>query len=481
MPEITQEQIFEYYRKLPDDMKEAMTSVETSSAIYEIGRKTGLDISNTSNLAREVGYVLLGITNIKNFVSALEKDLQVDHEKSVNIAKEVNEKIFKQVFNNLKRLHGVSADGIDFSSQVKKPVAPAAPKDFPLPRDSELKSSALKPLTIVPPSQPSKPIISQAPKPLVPPTPPPPPKPVMPPPPLIQPQPKPAPLPQPPTPPTPPKTPTIFNFAVEPNNLNRGENATLRWSISNATEVWIEPDIGLVPSTGTKTISPSHTTKYILMAKSPVGNVSQTILVNVSSPPPPPPPPTPPPQPTPKIIPPPPPKPIMPPPPLIQPQPKPAPLPPPPTPPPPTPPQVVKPHIEALVRTETQPKEPVTKPPPITIKQDLVTTPKTPQPLRIQPDTSAFSDISKSENISSANLNIIKQPPPQPPSGIMFKEDEQLLPKSGKQNDLSTENSEKQKQHIELRDLPKTEFKPSPEPNSKTDDSQPDPYRESVE
>ena len=40
---------------------------------------------------------------------------------------------------------------------------------------------------------------------------------------------------------------------------------------------------------------------------------------------------------------------------------------------------------------------------------------------------------------------------------------------------------EDQKQHIELRDLPKTEFKPSPEPNSKTDDSQPDPYRESVE
>jgi len=106
------------------------------------------------------------------------------------------------------------------------------------------------------------------------------------------------PVPPPPPPPPapkveapPPKAPTITQFTAEPSTIERGQSATLRWSVEDATEVSIDQNIGTVQTTGTRRVFPSDSTTYTLTAKGPGGSVTSSATVNVTTPPPPPPPP----------------------------------------------------------------------------------------------------------------------------------------------------------------------------------------------
>ena len=62
-----------------------------------------------------------------------------------------------------------------------------------------------------------------------------------------------APAPPPPPPPPPPAkivetvkpgAPVIVQFTAEPGSIERGQSATLRWSVNDATSVRIEPGLG---------------------------------------------------------------------------------------------------------------------------------------------------------------------------------------------------------------------------------------------
>lgn len=107
------------------------------------------------------------------------------------------------------------------------------------------------------------------------------------------PPPPPPPPPEQPAPP-PPKAPTIQQFVAEPSTIERGQSSTLRWLVSDATDVSIEPGIGPVATSGTRQVFPSNTTTYTLTAKGPGGTATSRATVTVTVPPPPPPPPPPP-------------------------------------------------------------------------------------------------------------------------------------------------------------------------------------------
>ncbi len=107
------------------------------------------------------------------------------------------------------------------------------------------------------------------------------------------PPPPPPPPPEQPAPP-PPKAPTIQQFVAEPSTIQRGQSSTLRWMVSDATDVSIEPGIGPVGTSGTRQVFPSNTTTYTLTAKGPGGTATSSATVTVTVPPPPPPPPPPP-------------------------------------------------------------------------------------------------------------------------------------------------------------------------------------------
>lgn len=84
--------------------------------------------------------------------------------------------------------------------------------------------------------------------------------------------------------------PTIAQFTAEPSSIERGQSATLRWSVTGATDISIEPSVGPVQATGSRTVFPSNSTTYTLTAKGEGGSRTATATVNVAAPPPPPPP-----------------------------------------------------------------------------------------------------------------------------------------------------------------------------------------------
>ena len=86
--------------------------------------------------------------------------------------------------------------------------------------------------------------------------------------------------------PAPPKLspPTIMEFTTEPKSIERGEYALLRWLVTEATEVSIEPGLGSVSHTGRQRISPRETIQYTLRANGPGGKTtaSTTLIVTAA-------------------------------------------------------------------------------------------------------------------------------------------------------------------------------------------------------
>ncbi len=93
--------------------------------------------------------------------------------------------------------------------------------------------------------------------------------------------------------PPPPKAPSM-SFYAEPSSIERGQSATLRWDVSDATDISVAPGVGSVAARGSRQVYPSDTTTYTLSARGPGGSTSQSATVTVTVPPPPPPPPPPP-------------------------------------------------------------------------------------------------------------------------------------------------------------------------------------------
>jgi peptidoglycan-associated lipoprotein len=118
-------------------------------------------------------------------------------------------------------------------------------------------------------------------------------------------KPKKAPVSTPPPPPKADRTPTptppppvagaarIESFTAEPRSIERGQSATLRWGIANATDMTLDQGLGAVTANGTRQVFPSNTVTYTLTARSAGGTDTKSVTVEVIAPPPPPPPPPP--------------------------------------------------------------------------------------------------------------------------------------------------------------------------------------------
>lgn len=97
--------------------------------------------------------------------------------------------------------------------------------------------------------------------------------------------PPPPPAPAPAPAPTPNK-PAINYFTAEPSTVNAGQASSLRWSVTDATNVSIE-GIGQVSPNGRRAVYPTQTTTYHLSASGPGGTADAEATVTVSTPPPP--------------------------------------------------------------------------------------------------------------------------------------------------------------------------------------------------
>jgi peptidoglycan-associated lipoprotein len=99
-----------------------------------------------------------------------------------------------------------------------------------------------------------------------------------------------APPPPPPPPPAAapaPAKPTISYFSAEPDTVNSGQPASLRWSVTDASNVEIDNGIGQISPNGRRAVYPTATITYTLTATNTGGTSTASATVTVSTPPPP--------------------------------------------------------------------------------------------------------------------------------------------------------------------------------------------------
>src|SRR5215469_13850179 len=83
----------------------------------------------------------------------------------------------------------------------------------------------------------------------------------------------------PPSPP-PPAVPTA-TLAANPNVINQGQSTELTWKTTNADTISIE-GVGVVSSSGSRSVTPAGSTTYTLVAKGPGGIEEATTRVTVN-------------------------------------------------------------------------------------------------------------------------------------------------------------------------------------------------------
>lgn len=81
------------------------------------------------------------------------------------------------------------------------------------------------------------------------------------------------------------RLPSIHLFRVTgPAAISRGANTELDWSVADATEVSLLPDVGVVTGNRVR-VAPRVTTTYVLTARNRNGFVSKCRRITVTAPP----------------------------------------------------------------------------------------------------------------------------------------------------------------------------------------------------
>ncbi len=75
--------------------------------------------------------------------------------------------------------------------------------------------------------------------------------------------------------------PVVSLFAMSPSIVASGAAATLTWEVANATAVEIQPGVGTVAASGTRSVTPVATTDYVLTARNGSEVVRQSAQVRV--------------------------------------------------------------------------------------------------------------------------------------------------------------------------------------------------------
>jgi hypothetical protein len=99
------EEVWKLYQTLPQELKEAIFSEETSERIWDISLRYGIEDERISEIARYTGRVLMGLLPPEEFSEVLEKEINLEKEIAEKIAFEINRFIFYPVKNRLEELY----------------------------------------------------------------------------------------------------------------------------------------------------------------------------------------------------------------------------------------------------------------------------------------------------------------------------------------------------------------------------------------
>jgi hypothetical protein len=99
----TNEEVNKKYDSLPEEIKDFLYSFEMTSIITKVGEKNALHIDQMDRLNTETGYVMMGLTETKDFPAIIADDLQIDAAKAQAVAKDIEEMLFSKIRDAMKQ------------------------------------------------------------------------------------------------------------------------------------------------------------------------------------------------------------------------------------------------------------------------------------------------------------------------------------------------------------------------------------------
>ena len=165
------QEIEHQFRQLPESLKDQMMSIENSERIFAIGQMFRLTVEQIGFMAEESGYVILGLTHPKDFVSRMSEHLGIDIKKARTITQEINRQIFFPLKEMLKTAHqfeiaqelsSLISPISGSSTPSSKPVPPAFPT-APASKPAPLAAPSVPPRVpsarpLMPPAMPMSPL-----------------------------------------------------------------------------------------------------------------------------------------------------------------------------------------------------------------------------------------------------------------------------------------------------------------------------------
>jgi hypothetical protein len=100
--EFTQEKIKEAFDKANPKIQEILLDTWITEDVSLIGKKAGLRIDKIDILIRIIGYVILNLIPLSKLIDVIEKETNLDKEKSSEVAEKIDEFIFAKIREKIR-------------------------------------------------------------------------------------------------------------------------------------------------------------------------------------------------------------------------------------------------------------------------------------------------------------------------------------------------------------------------------------------
>ncbi len=125
--EYSKEEWWKLYEGLPDELKRALFSADNAQALSEICKRYEI-LDKTSEIAKYLGRVLLGVLPVDEFKIALREELKFDEKLAREVFHDINRFIFLSVKGSLATLYETGTPGTPETPQSPEAPDVAPPK-----------------------------------------------------------------------------------------------------------------------------------------------------------------------------------------------------------------------------------------------------------------------------------------------------------------------------------------------------------------
>ncbi len=138
MIEVTIEELQKKFESLPEDLRWAIMAANVDENITEIGKEFNLNVEQMGQLSLETHAVMFGYTHPDKFEESVKASMQLPDEKNKAIVNAVNEKILKNIREQLMALSGVKKETPDQPTDNAESIAMADRKDTEILKSAQI-------------------------------------------------------------------------------------------------------------------------------------------------------------------------------------------------------------------------------------------------------------------------------------------------------------------------------------------------------